>query len=410
VASDEWRGVKAAVITVGCRLNQSESDALRATLRQCGADLVSDAGQVDVCYVNTCAVTVPAGRRSVQRVRRACRSGRPVVAMGCLAEASPERLRRIAGVAEVWDNARKQAEITGILPAPERSRASLKVQDGCDAGCAYCAPATLRGRPVSVKPEEVAGHFGQLVRQGFAEVVLTGLNLGRYRAGGFGLAALLRLLLETPGTYRVRLASVEPAGFDSDLLAAVKDSRVCPHFHIPLQSGDDRTLGAMGRAYVSAGFAALLGRVKSVRPDANVGVDVIAGFPGEDEASFELTRRFLESAPVDYVHAFPYSPRPGTKAWGLGDPVVPRQKARRVQELRRFSETRRAAYASRFIGAIRPAVLETGRSALTDNYLSLSVPDGDGLRPGRMYDMAIEQQGTTLVGRPVSRCRPDREE
>jgi threonylcarbamoyladenosine tRNA methylthiotransferase MtaB len=392
----------AAILTAGCRLNQSESDALRNRLVLQGVTLVDSPEQADTCYVNTCTVTGQADRSSMQMIRRACRlTGRPsVVVLGCLAQRHPEQVRRVAGVREVWNNERKQAEIAGIGPAPVRSRAILKVQDGCSRRCAYCVVSGLRGEPRSVPASDVREQFEQLLADGFHEVVLTGLNLGTYDDSGTTLAGLVELLLDVCRDARVRLASVEPDTFDDALLSVTADKRVCPHFHVPLQSGDNAILEKMNRQYRVADFRRLVDCIVKVRPETNIGMDVITGFPGETDESFKRTRQFLADLPVGYLHVFPFSLRPGTEAACPGESVPEPVIRERVGELRAFSDRCRLDYQTRFIGTVRAAIVETSRSVLTDNYLRLSVTCAANLEPRALAHFRIGQEGTGLTGSP----------
>lgn len=397
-------GVKqptAAILTAGCRLNQSESDALRHRLALQGIVIVESLDKADTVYVNTCTVTSQADRSSTQLVRRAGRARRRprVVVLGCMAERSAEQVRQIPGVSEVWSNAKKQAEIAGVVPAPARSRATLKVQDGCDRRCSYCVVSRLRGEPRSVPASLVRAQLVQLLAEGFHEVVLTGLNLGTYRDGDATLAGLLEMLLGVCRDARIRLASLEPDTLDDALIAAVADPRICPHFHMPLQSGDDVVLARMNRRYRAADFGRVAGRILKVRPDANIGADVIVGFPGETEASFQLTRRCISDLPVGYLHVFPFSLRPGigrSDAEPVRLPVV----RERVAELRVFSDRRRQDYLARFVGRVRPAIIETSRTALTDNYLRLRLTGAGRMEPKVLVNLRIRREGTALTGGP----------
>ncbi|MBM3332310.1 radical SAM protein [candidate division WOR-3 bacterium] len=391
----------AVILTAGCRLNQSESDALRHRLMLQGVAVVESPEEADTVYVNTCTVTGQADRSSNQLVRRACRTEhRPrVIVLGCLAERSPEQVRRIEGVGEVWSNEKKQAEIAGIDPAPVRSRAILKVQDGCDRRCSYCVVSGLRGEPRSVPASDVRKQFEQLLARGFHEVVLTGLNLGTYHDGDTTLAGLLDRLLEVCRDARIRLASVEPDTFDDDLVSAIADSRVCPHFHIPLQSGDDAVLAGMNRRYGTAEFGRLVERIIRIRPDVNIGMDVIVGYPGETEESFRRTRDYLARIPVCYLHVFPFSPRPGTEQ-GSDEPVRSQVARERVAELRVFSDRRRKEYQARFVGTARPSIVETTRTALTDNYLRLGLTRAGRFEPKALVSLLIGQEDAALTGGP----------
>ncbi len=400
----------AAVITVGCRLNQAESDSLRGRLIRAGIAVspyrlngrLLDLSTVSRIYINTCAVTRQAERSSLAEIRRACRlQPKPwVVVLGCFAEKAPERLKRIAGVNEVWTNLKKQRLIAGQIPTPVRSRALLKVQDGCDRHCGYCLVSYLRGKPVSLPAPQVVEQFQSLVCAGFQEIVLTGLNLGRYEHNGMDLAGLLNALLKKPGDFRIRLSSLEPDLFTERLLEMIADSKVCAHFHIPLQSGDDRILALMGRRYTVKKYDHLISQILMSRPDVCIGADVIVGFPGEDDESFKRTMIYLSSSTLSYFHVFPYSLRLGTPAAQFGDPIPQGEKTERVGILRQLSQKKRLEFARRFVGDVRQVIVEPNLKALTDNYLRLSCPDlrGKEYQPGRMAEMKIELAGDKLIG------------
>jgi threonylcarbamoyladenosine tRNA methylthiotransferase MtaB len=363
--------MKVAILTAGCRLNQAESDALSAWLVSRGDRVVSDPAGADVCYVNTCTVTAAADRSSVQLVRRLGRlEPRPrIVVMGCLAQRRPERLRSLAGVGEVWSAAEKRRAVDGRVPDGTRSRALLKVQDGCDRQCAYCVVAGVRGRAESVEPGAVEAAVGELVGRGYREVVLTGLNLGSYLADGCRLAGLVARLLRRDGGFRLRLGSLEPDTVTDELLEVLSDGRVCPHFHLALQTADDGLLAAMGRPYRWADFRRLVGRLVAARPDACIGADVIAGLPGESEAAFASTIERLAETPLGYLHAFTFSARAGTPAREMPGQVASLEARRRTGRLRDRSLELARRYALRFLGSTRPAIVESDRQVLTDNYL-----------------------------------------
>jgi len=393
--------MRAAILTAGCRLNQAESDALAGRLAGQGCELVPDPASADVCLINTCAVTQAAERTSVQLVRQAARlNPKPrIIVTGCLVQHRPGKVGDLGGVDEIWNNARKQAELS--LPVPMRTRPLVKVQDGCDCGCAYCVVSGLRGKPRSVPVEEVLGQVRMLAAQGFPELVFTGLNLGRYQSAGLDLAGLLKMALECGG-FRVRLGSLEPDTVSDTLVEQLAGERIVPHLHLALQTGSDRLLSAMGRGYDASGFLDLVRRVRRIKPDANLGCDVIAGLPGEDEEAFTCTCSLLSDVSPGYLHVFPYSARPGTRAAAMPGQLDFQTKRRRAEVLRRLSAGFRAAYARRFAGSIRKAVVETEDSALTDNYLKLALRPGCGLAPRTLVDMVISEARGRLVGTPAA--------
>ncbi len=394
--------MKAAILTAGCRLNQSESDALHARLKAQGIVVVDNPADAEECYVNTCTVTAAADRSSMQLIHRVCRL-RPkprVVVLGCMVSRDEERIREISGVDDVWTVERKRAELVGFGPLSTRSRAFLKVQDGCDRSCAYCVVTTLRGVPQSQRVDEVVRQLARLLDAGYHEVVLTGLNLGLYHSAGTDLAGLVRRLLASRGRFRLRLGSLEPDTVTPALLDCLADDRVCAHVHLPLQSGDDSVLRRMGRRYDTRGFRTTVESVVRARPDANLGADVITGLPGEDGDSFEATARFLDTLPLGYLHVFTYSPRPGTRASKMDRQVPIRERKERTRQLRLLSTSMRRQYERRFVGSARTAVVESAATALTDNYLRLRLHARPPVAARASCDMLIDESGDELFGIP----------
>lgn len=378
-----------ALASLGCRANQEELEALRSQLLAQGAREVPYPGPADVVIVNTCAVTASAQAQSRQAVRRAARGGPSrLIVTGCGAQLAPAQFAALPGVSGVVGNRGKagivtalgaagrapgsgvavdwteDASVTAFLPrrgsaAPLRTRALLKVQDGCDATCAYCIVPRLRGRPVSRDPAEVLAEAERLAAGGVREIVLTGVNLGLYGRGGLGLAGLLERLEGLPAGVRLRLSSLEPMTVEGAFLERFAASaRICAHLHLPLQSGDDGVLARMGRPYDAAGFAALVARITHARPRLGLGVDVIAGFPGETEAAFAATLALLEALPITYLHAFAYSPRPGTPAADMPDPVPAPLRRARVRALRELDARLRRRFRERLRGTRATVLVE----------------------------------------------------
>lgn len=406
----------ASVINLGCRLNQSEGDSLRRYLRGQGYELltadslrltanrpeceparreplaVSCKLSPDLVFVNTCCVTKEAERSSLNRIRRAAalRPKPRVIATGCLAELAPERLRSIPGVDEVLGIEAKNRLIgwlppdplnprppEPLIPLPDRSRAFLKVQDGCPNSCAFCVVSTLRTTVWSKPARKVRQEAQNLLDQGFHELVLVGLNLGTYGAdAGTSLAHLLDELSGLSGSFRIRLSSLEPDTITPDLVKRIRtlcrSGILCPHLHTPLQSGDDRILAAMARHYTAGQYRDLLQRLTQAVPDLNVGTDVIVGFPGETAQTLQTTMALLETLPLGYLHVFAFSPRPGTRAAQMKGGLDRETRKRWVTRLRALGSTRSLDYRTRFVAAVRPAVL-LPRSwiAVTDNYINV---------------------------------------
>lgn len=392
--------MKVYLNSLGCRLNWSEIEAIARQLSAAGHELVDSPAEADVCVVNTCAVTAEAERKT-RRTVRALHRANPharIAVVGCAATLTPDTFAALPGVSWVVPNEEKErlveqlpsAEESGREAAPHRlrTRAFLKVQDGCDNHCTYCVVRLLRGPGRSRPLEQVLREVQDRVAEGHKEVVLTGVNLGSYgRDLGMerGLARLVEAILEHTGVPRLRLSSVEPWDLDEGLLRLWENPRLCRQLHLPLQAGCDATLRRMGRPITTARYAALVEAARAAIPDLAVTTDIMVGFPGEDEVAFAESLAFVERMGFARLHVFPFSPRPGTPAARLPDQVpvsVRRERARRMRELgRRLAET----FQRRFVGR-QMDVLWEGRGpdglwhGLTDNYLEVVTLFASGLR------------------------------
>ena len=402
--------------TLGCRLNQVDTRVLQTMLEARGFKTVDFDEPADVVVVNTCTVTARAEFSDRQMIRRAARVSpdATLVVTGCWAQTSPNEVAALSGVDLVVGNADKdrlpdllegagaarthvsdikRARISETAPVARwhgRSRAFLKVQDGCQHRCAFCVVPLARGSSRSLDPKVVLDQARLLVDSGHLEIVLTGVDLGHYGADlvpRTTLAALLRSLVEIPGLRWVRLSSLLPAYFTPELIEMVTGSPVvAPHFHIPLQSGSARVLRLMRRPYDARMYRALIQRLVAARPGLGLGADVIAGFPGESESDFAETMACVEALPFSYLHVFPYSPRKGTEAVGLGGELDQRTIARRSRALRELGRAKSDAFRRRLVGTAPDVlVLETRERAtgalvgLTGNYVEVAFDGPDGL-------------------------------
>ena len=382
---------RAAVVTIGCRLNQSEGDGLRTLLQSQGNQVVTkvdwelentegatedDFGEhpLDICIINTCAVTERATRTSIKWIRRIARfKPKPrLIVTGCLAQVSAERLKRIPGVDEVITQTAKVKLIEKCSILPSRTRAFLKIQDGCVNRCSYCLPARIRGDPVSKPIPMVEQEVKDLVANGYQEIVLVGLNLGSYGFDlGQSLFELLEKLSKITGAFRIRLGCLEPDGFDDRILERFEEFRLCHHLHIPVQSGDNKILGMMQRKYTLIEYRALIDKIVERIPGINLGTDLITGFPEEDGSSFNQTLAFIRDLPIGYLHVFPYSPRPGTTASKMKETVSPVQKKERVNILRTLSREKSLDYRRRFMNKVVEVITEPKHWLMADNYIRI---------------------------------------
>lgn len=394
--------------TLGCKLNFADTGAIRRDFESRGYDVVPFGESTDVVVVNSCAVTAEAERKCRQVVRRAIRTCPDafIVVTGCYAQLRPDELADIHGVDAVVGMADKfrffdtlqsftrreatQVEVGCIddpLPhgptaARERTRAFLKVQDGCDYGCSFCTIPRARGAARSVPLDTVVAEARRLAEEGFPEVVLSGVNVGLYSDGRYDLLDLVRRLDTETNVRRFRISSIEPNLLTDEIVDFVAGSRAfARHFHLPLQSGDDFILGRMRRRYQRRQYANRIEQIVEQMPDACVGADVIAGFPGEERHHFENTIEFISELPIAYLHAFTYSERPGTNIVaqpGIADVRVPKDvRRRRCRRLRALSARKRNAFDRAQVGRISTVVWEAGSGnahleGFTDNFVRLT--------------------------------------
>jgi threonylcarbamoyladenosine tRNA methylthiotransferase MtaB len=396
-----------ALATLGCRLNQVDTQQIQAGLEARGFITVPVDGPADVVVVNTCTVTARAefsDRQAIRRARRANPEAR-VVVTGCWAQTSPQDVARVDGVDLVVGNADKHrlpelveqlledpvspprvsvADLaTARLRPPDlptrttgRSRAFVKVQDGCQHRCAFCIVPFARGGSRSLAPSAVVEHVRRLVAGGHPEVVLTGIDLGHYGADlapRASLAALVRALTSVEGLRWLRLSSLLPAYFTDELLAALDSSSVvAPHFHVPLQSGSDPVLRAMRRPYTVALYRRVVERLRSVFPRLGLGADVLVGFPGETDEDFAATVALVEALPFTYLHVFPFSARRGTDAAMRPDRVDAATLRHRAAAMRTLGEAKAATFRRSLGGRVEDVLVLERRARDTGELIGLT--------------------------------------
>ncbi len=409
-----------AVKFLGCKVSQADVMLARRQLLAAGHEEAPEA-EAELHVVNTCCITAEAEAKSRQSVRRSLKAARQVFVGGCavnlkaaqFAQIDPA-VRPFVGTAD--DVAQAMAGALGACadiehdvlaresasgPAGEwsggRTRGFVKVQDGCDCHCAYCIIPSVRGSARSRPASAVLKEIERRVAHGQPEMVVTGISVGDYRdpEQGLDLGELMVAAARVPGVERVRLSSVEVIHVKDSLIAALREEpKVCPHLHVPMQSGDDTVLAAMGRHYTAAEYLQTIRSLRAAVPRVNVTADVIVGFPNEDESAFENTLALVESADISRVHTFSYSARPGTAATALGDRVQPQEKKRRSRELRGFSEARsrkhRARKLARTERVLVDKVAETQCSGYTADYTRCYLPAG-AAEAAALLDVAVEE-------------------
>ena len=404
-----------AIVTLGCKTNQFESAAMTEKLLAAGYQQVDFEAGADLVLVNTCTVTANTDAQSRKLIRRAQRTNPQarIVVTGCYAQVDAQSLAELPGVSLVLGNEEKNELLEQLLnlddntkivvgdirqegsavalevaSEAQRSRAFLQIQNGCDAFCSYCIIPYARGRSRSVEPAAILQQVDALVGAGHQELVLTGIHIGQYGKDLYYPLSLLDLIKQIEPQLqgaRLRLGSLEPTELPEELREHIAASaQICAHYHIPLQAGTDRVLKAMNRNYTTGFFAELLQDLRVRQPHAGIGIDLIVGFPGETDAEFAETYRFVDSLPVSYLHVFPYSRRPGTPAASLAGQISGDVARLRAAKMRQLGEEKQRRFARNFVDQSLEVIAEAGvkagkMRAVADNYLSLQLPADEEL-------------------------------
>jgi threonylcarbamoyladenosine tRNA methylthiotransferase MtaB len=409
--------MKIAFCTLGCKINQFDTAAMQQQAVEASHSVVPFEEEADVYVINTCSVTEKSDYQSRQLVRRALKTNPAarIVVTGCYAQTHPEELLQIQGVDVVLGNQEKGDWLNylggcekaaaplqevntvfsrGPLQQPiihrfgERTRAFVKVQDGCDFKCSFCLIPRARGPSRSVLMEQIIGQIRSLVDGGYQEAVLTGVNLGLYGRDfepKQSLADLVRRILRETDLPRLRLSSIEPKTITPELIEILSSlPRICRHLHIPLQSGDDQVLKRMNRHYTASYYRELIHSIHAKIPGIGIGTDVMVGFPEEGETEFKHTFDLLSDLPMSYFHVFPYSPRPQTPAASFRGQVTNSIKSGRSLLLRRLGQEKMKKFQEAFLGRSLKALVEEERDpdsgrlkGYTDNYIKVLLDGPD---------------------------------
>lgn len=408
--------------TLGCKLNQCETEAMADAFVAKGHVVVGLEEPADLYFINTCTVTSKSEQKARRVIRKILseRETSPVVVTGCYAEVEREELQALGKrvvvvgldekdrildlprlLAEAGPDFRFSPGLEDSLSAEEfpalpgrrfrfraarfsfHTRAFLKIQDGCDNRCSYCRVRIARGPSVSLDAAEVVSRFRALEEAGYAEIVLTGVNVSSYRSGNRNLSGLLSDLIGTGGKARIRLSSLEPDSISPDLTRTLADPRICPHFHLPLQSGSDPVLARMARRYRSKDVASAVDLLREAKPDPYIAADLITGFPGETDEDQKTTLRLVEELDFSDLHVFPFSPRPGTAAYSMKPKVPERISGERAAAIREYAEVSLSRYLRRQVGKVLDSIGEEYDEKLgswmflSDNYLPVLLLSGE---------------------------------
>jgi threonylcarbamoyladenosine tRNA methylthiotransferase MtaB len=388
---------KVALETLGCKLNQAETDSLARQLLSKGHQLAESAREADIYVLNTCTVTHVADRKARHLLRLAHRTNPRalIVAIGCYAQRAPEELGQLGVVGLILGNKQK-GRLVEILenrnlrskgarsPYKEyhsRTRSLIKIQEGCHSFCSFCIVPYIRGQERSLTLEKVIQQVKERVAAGYKEVTLTGTKIGAYRWNGenhSSLPHLIEHILQQTGIKRLRLSSLQPQDLTPELVRLWTDERLCPHLHLPLQSGSQAMLQRMNRPYSIADYERAVSLAREAIPDLAITTDILVGFPGEGEREFEESYRFCQKMGLAKIHVFPYSPRPGTAAARMPHQVDERMKKERSQQMLDLAQQSAQRLREQFLGRTMPVLCE-GKSepgvwsGLTANYLRVFI-------------------------------------
>lgn len=436
--------MKIAFTTLGCKVNQFDTAIMAETASKGHYQVVPYEDSADIYVINSCTVTDNADLESRHWIKKALQRNpnAKIVVTGCYAQTNPSEVKKIPGVNLVIGNEEKKSlssliDILGSSDEPiscvgeisrekvfsqpllesflDKTRAFLKVQDGCNSWCSYCVIPKARGRSRSFPIEDVVAQVRLFEEKGYREVVFSGINLGAYGLDFYPKSSLFALFKEVEKkteSIRFRFSSIEPELFTEDLINAFTESRrVCRHFHIPLQSGDPEILKKMNRRYTPEEYRKLIEKLHRQMPKASLGADVMVGFPGETDQSFQNSYQLLSDLPLAYLHVFPYSPREGTFSFDFSDQTSNSEKKERADRLRKLGRVKGEAFRAKFIGKEIEVIIEDFDHSdpnrkvkgLTDNYLKIQIENGEGLIPNEIVKIYPHfQENDYLVARFTS--------
>lgn len=390
---------KIAFKTLGCRLNQFETDSLASEFHNAGYKLVDFEEKADVYVVNTCTVTNQSDKKSRNLIGQARRKpgNALVVVTGCMVNSRKQALESHNASTCFIENDRKssilpmvEAHYRGEILHPDRmdpdvfnfkpadttfhTRSLIKIQDGCDNYCTFCIVPFVRGRAVSRPFENIRENIRQVLDFGFREIVLTGVNIGRYDHKGTNFESLVEKILDIPGDFRMRISSIEPDGYGDRFIELFRHPKLMPHLHICLQSGSDAVLLRMKRMYTLSEFRAIVDKIRKRHPDFNLTTDIIAGFPGETEEDFRATCEVVKDIGFSHIHTFKYSIRKGTRAACMPGQVPEKTKSERSGIIRVIGEENKRKYRSSLIGKTQHVLVERTSEHVSRGYGELYVP------------------------------------
>jgi threonylcarbamoyladenosine tRNA methylthiotransferase MtaB len=400
--------MKFSIHTLGCKLNQAESDEIKNELKKFGYVCVPFSMPADVAIIRACAVTAGASQTAREMIRRAKRQGSFVIASGCLENRDLPEIDFIAEIGGDIIKKIKELDCHARLPAggspsaprndktaPDRTRAMIKIQNGCNFNCAYCVIPKFRGKSQSEPVASIIKKIKRAETSGFREVILTGVNICQYHDDKTDLAKLLNEILSRAKIERIRLGSLDPRLITDKLINQFSNPRLLPHWHLSLQSGSDTVLARMNRGYTTKKYLDIIKKLRKINPLFSLTTDIIVGFPGETEKEFEETLAFVKKVDFAKVHVFPYSPRPNTPAALSKNPVQDKIKTERVARLIKLADEVGKKFANKFVGKTRAVLFEHKKNGnwlgYTPEYLPVKYKSGKNLK-NKIVDIKLKQE------------------
>jgi len=406
---------KIAFKTLGCRLNQYETSSLISQFDKEGYEIVGFNEDADVYVINTCTVTNQSDHKSRNIIQQATRKGKDpvVVVTGCMANSKKEYLQNQDKVSYVVENRQKGSVFSivdkhykGEIAIPDnyesdpfnfeigdkslRVRSLIKIQDGCNNFCTFCIIPFVRGRAISRSVDDIIENAKELIKSGYKEIVLTGVNIGRYNFEGTNFEDLVEKIINLDGDFRVRISSIEPEGFGDKLFSLLNHPKLCPHLHICLQSGSETILKKMRRMHSLEDFLLMIDKIKKIRPDINLSTDIIVGFPGETDHDHQQSLAMVEKIGFSHVHTFKYSQRDGTKAVSMKDHLSGKIKKQRSEEMRLLAKKLQYEYREKLIGIKQTVIVEKVYAGVATGY-------GEHFVPVKIEDSSIKRGQKIVV-------------
>ncbi len=427
---------KAAFKTLGCRLNQFETDSIITDFHKAGYNVVDFNEEADVYVVNTCTVTNQGDQKSKYAINKALKTGAKnalMVVTGCMVTSQKEYLENREDITYVVDNKRKksvfplvESHFNGEMVHPSdlqqdvfgfsvvekgfHTRSSIKVQDGCDNYCTYCIVPKVRGRAVSRPFEDIKTNIEKVISLGRKEIVLTGVNISRYDYKGMNFEGLVERILNLKGDFRIRISSIEPEGFTEKFIDLFENPKLCPHLHLCLQSGSDKVLMRMRRFYTMDYYKSLIEKFRSRYPDFNFTTDIITGFPGETEEEFEESCNAIKEIGFGHTHTFKYSKRTGTRADRMPEQIDAKTKTARGEKIRDLAEEMKYEYRKSFIGKEQWVLIEKSKNkeenkGYGQHFLPIEIKSHDKLQWNSFVKVKVtdvrNDKEKTMIGVPV---------